>query len=395
VSRCRPQQGTRDGPAQKVATSLKELPKIYFEKLLERSPDIVVAADRRGTIIFYNDGARQTLGYSAGEVLGKSVYMLYPSEAEAKRVMAALRSADHGGNGQIHNFECELKHKNGHVVAVAMSGSVIHDPRGKEHGSIGFAKEIAELQLHERIHTLGELAIGLAHEINNPLETLVNHVEMLERFLKKTTLGDEYRAEHARLIAMKRELRRIQAIVERVGEMAQEGHYGTIEYLPGKLMTDLGIEPEREPESDSESEQTPAATSATADANENRHLTGKTVLIVDDDPDVSRSVSEILADEGCNVVVSHSGSEALSALDSQKIDLVLSDVVMPDMDGYELFRTLQKTRPDLPIVLMTAYYYDKDHVLKRSAANGLKDVIFKKPIKPARLIELIDARIGA
>ena len=369
---------------------MKELPKVYFEKLLERSPDIVVAADRRGTIIFYNDGARQTLGYTATEVLGKTVFTLYPSEAEAKRVMAALRSVGHGGNGQIHNFECELKHKNGHVVPVAMSGSIIHDPRGKEHGSIGFAKEIAELQLHERIHTLGELAIGLAHEINNPLESLVNHVEMLERFLKKTTLGDEYRAEHARLTAMKRELRRIQSIVERVGEMAQEGHYGTIEYLPGKLMTDLGIEPEQP-----EPEQPPAATPQVPNANENRHLAGKTVLIVDDDPDVSRSVSEILEDEGCNVVVSHSGSEALSALDKQKVDLVLSDVVMPDMDGYELFRTLQQTRPELPIVLMTAYYYDKDHVLKRSAANGLKDVIFKKPIKPARLIELIDARIGA
>jgi PAS domain S-box-containing protein len=365
---------------------LKELPKIYFEKLLDRSPDIVVAADRRGTIIFYNDGARQTLGYSTSEVLGKSVYLLYASEEEARRVMAALRSAEHGGAGQIHNFECALRNKAGQAVPVAMSGSVINDPRGKEHGSIGFAKEIAELQLHEQIETLGELAIGLAHEINNPLESLVNNVEMLERFLRKHVGKDEYEAEHARLTAMKRELRRIQSIVERVGEMANDGHYGTIEYLPGKLMTDLGIEPEPE---------APPPEVATPAAADTRHLVGKTVLIVDDDPDVSRSVSEILEDEGCKVMISHSGTEALSLLDRESVDLVLSDVVMPDMDGYELFRTLQSTRPNLPIVLMTAYYYDKDHVLKRSAANGLKDVIFKKPIKPARLIELIDARIGA
>jgi len=366
---------------------LKELPKIYFEKLLERSPDIVVAVDRRGTIIFYNDGARQTLGYSTSEVLGKSVYLLYASEEEARRVMAALRSADHGGSGQIHNFECALQNKAGQAVTVAMSGSIIHDPRGKEHGSIGFAKELAELQLHEQIETLGELAIGLAHEINNPLESLVNNVEMLERFLRKHVGQNEYEAEHARLTAMKRELRRIQSIVERVGEMANEGRYGTIEYLPGKLMTDLGIE--------TEPETPPSPESASPADTDTRHLAGKTVLIVDDDPDVSRSVSEILEDEGCKVMVSHSGTEALSMLDRESVDLVLSDVVMPDMDGYELFRTLQSTRPNLPIVLMTAYYYDKDHVLKRSAANGLKDVIFKKPIKPARLIELIDARIGA
>jgi PAS domain S-box-containing protein len=362
---------------------LRELPKIYFEKLLESSPDIVVAVDRRGVIIFYNDGAKQTLGYSASEVLGQGVALLYTDADEARRVMAALRSEEHAGSGRIHNFECALKHKSGHLVPVAMSGSVIHDQRGREHGSIGFAKEISELRLHEQIGTLGELAVGLAHEINNPLESLVNNVEMLERFLKKHSFGEEYRLEHERLAGMKRELRRIQSIVERVGEMAASGKYGTIEYLPGKLMTDLGIEAPPED---------PPAGPDRADAH---HLAGKTVLVVDDDPDVSRSVREILEDEGCQVVESRNGSEALTALERGHVDLVLSDVVMPDMDGYQLFKTLQSSHPDLPIVLMTAYYYDKDHVLKRSAANGLKDVVFKKPIKPARLIELIDARIGA
>jgi PAS domain S-box-containing protein len=360
---------------------LKELPKIYFEKLLESSPDIVVAVDRRGTIIFYNDGAKQTLGYAASEVLGQNVTLLYSSEIEARRVMTALRSQEHAGEGRIHNFECELKNAAGQVVPVAMSGSIIYDQRGREHGSIGFAKEISELRLHEQIATLGELAVGLAHEINNPLESLVNNVELLERFLKKHAAGEEYEVEHERLAGMKRELRRIQSIVERVGEMAVSGEYGTIEYMPGKLMTDLGIEA--------------PADEASAAVAEPHHLAGKTVLVVDDDPDVSRSVREILEDEGCRVVESRSGSEALSTLERSHVDLVLSDVVMPDMDGYQLFQTLQTNRPDLPIVLMTAYYYDKDHVLKRSAANGLKDVVFKKPIKPARLIELIDARIGA
>ena len=364
-------------------TGLKELPKIYFEKLLESSPDIVVAVDRGGTIIFYNDGARHTHGYTAAEVLGEGVQILYPTEEEARRVMAALRSPEHAGAGRIHNFECNLKNKAGLIVPVAMSGSVIHDQRGREHGSIGFAKEISELRMHEQFETLGELAIGLAHEINNPLESLVNHVEMLDRFLKRNASGPEYEIEHQRLATMKRELRRIQSIVERVGEMAASGTYGTIEYMPGKLMTDLGIQKGEEEE---------GGAAATGDGH---HLAGKTVLVVDDDPDVSRSVREILEDEGCKVVESRSGTEALDALDREHVDLVLSDVVMPDMDGYQLFRAVQADRPHLPIVLMTAYYYDKDHVLKRSAANGLKDVVFKKPIKPDRLIQLIDARIGA
>ena len=361
---------------------MKELPKVYFERLLESSPDIVIAVDRDGKVIFYNDGAKRTLGYSADEMLGQHVSRIYASDAEARRVMAALRSEIHGGGGRIHNFECELRNKAEERVPAAMSGSIIYDQKGREHGSIGFAKDIADLRLHEKIETLGQLAIGLAHEINNPLETLVNQAEMLERYLKRTASADEYSVEHERIASIKRELRHIQSIVERVGEMADDGSYGTIEYLPGKLMTDLGLDPPEE-------EETVAASSPV-----HHELAGKTILIVDDDTDVCDSVADILRDEGCRIITNHSGAQALATIDSEPIDLVLSDVVMPDMDGYDLFQSLQDSRPELPVVLMTAYYYDKDHVLKRSKAGGLKDVIFKKPIKPARLLELIDARVG-
>jgi len=360
---------------------VKELPKVYFERLLESSPDIVVAADHTGTVIFYNDGAKQTLGYSPEEVLGEHVYMLYPSPEEARRVMAALRSSEHAGVGRIRNFETALKTKTGNIVNCAMSGSIIYDQKGKEHGSIGFAKDIAELMLHEQIETLGELAIGLAHEVNNPLESLVNHVEMIERYLRNKASQDDYRVEHDRLSSMKRELRHIQAIVERVGEMAAAGTYGTIEYLPGKLMTDLGLHVEQDDES-------------VSGYNGHPLLEGKTILIVDDDADVCSSVAEILAAEGAATITTACGSEALRYVEERSVDLVLSDVFMPDMDGYDLFERLNASYPELPVVLMTAYYYDKDHVLKRSKAGGLKDVIFKKPIKPSRLLELIDARVG-
>ena len=45
--------------------------------------------------------------------------------------------------------------------------------------------------------------------------------------------------------------------------------------------------------------------------------------------------------------------------------------------------------PTLPVVLMTAYFYDKDHVIKRSRLEGLEDVLFKKPVDPERLQEMI------
>jgi CheY-like chemotaxis protein len=104
-------------------------------------------------------------------------------------------------------------------------------------------------------------------------------------------------------------------------------------------------------------------------------------------------MADILGAEGCRIITTRSGVEALSYLTRMPVDLVLTDVMMPDMDGYTLFREIRTARPELPVVLMTAYYYDKDHVIKRSKGEGLQDVIFKKPINPGRLIELIEARV--
>jgi PAS domain S-box-containing protein len=359
---------------------LKELPKVYFEQLLENAPDIVIAVDKQGTIIFYNDGAAQTLGYEASEVMGEHVAMLYPDSEHSHAVMDALRSDDHGGAGLVRNFETVLVDSSGHKVPVAISGSIIYDGRRRERGSIGFAKDISALIHNEQLHTLAELAVSLAHEINTPLEIVVNQSALLDRYLHDKAQEDDYKTEHERVTSINRALRRIQSIVERVGEMAASGQYGTTEYLPGRTMTDLGMREE--------------APSINGHAGKSR-LTGRHILVVDDDEELVVSMAHLLEAEGCHVFTASSGLDALKQVGKEKIDLVLSDVVMPDMDGYDLLQELNARHSDLPVVLMTAYYYDKDHVLKRSRAVGLKDVIFKKPIDPNRLVELIDARVRA
>src|SRR5262249_4219776 len=81
------------------------------------------------------------------------------------------------------------------------------------------------------------------------------------------------------------------------------------------------------------------------------------------------------------------GREAIDRMRREKFDLVLSDVVMPEMDGYELFQAARREAPGTPVVLMTAFYYDQDHVIKRSRLEGLDGVIFKKPVNPQRLVK--------
>jgi CheY-like chemotaxis protein len=113
------------------------------------------------------------------------------------------------------------------------------------------------------------------------------------------------------------------------------------------------------------------------------------VLVVDDDVSVRDSVSEILRADGAVVTAVGNGREAIERLRRERFDVVLSDVVMPEMDGYELFQAARREAPDTPIVLMTAFYYDQDHVIKRSRMEGLDGVLFKKPVNPERLVKTL------
>ena len=348
----------------------------YFQKLVESCPDIIIAVDRRGIITFYNDGARQNLGFTSEEVLGKNVLEIYPSIEEARKVMAAMRAADGEGRGRVRNFETIFKTKKGDEIPVAISASIIYDEQGHETGSIGFAKDIREIRRRDQLVTLAEIAIGVSHEINNSLEVLVNQVEMLQRYVGRVATDEDYIVESERLESVASQIRKIQDITGRIAQMADEGEYGTREYLNGKLMTDLRVDLTNE--------------SAQRVKLAARYpLSGLRILVVDDDAGVCQSLKDILEEEGCNVEIAPSGVHAVECLGRQQFDLVLSDVVMPDMDGYQLYQCVKRTFPDLPVVLMTAFNYDRDHIIKRSCLEGLQGVIFKKPVNPGLLKKLL------
>ena len=82
------------------------------------------------------------------------------------------------------------------------------------------------------------------------------------------------------------------------------------------------------------------------------------VLVVDDQAAVLRSVSKGLEEEGFRVTVASSASEALSRVGDQRPGLVLTDLCMPDMDGFSLLRQLRERFPGLPAIVMTAYSND-------------------------------------
>ncbi|HEY6417904.1 MAG TPA: PAS domain S-box protein [Candidatus Binataceae bacterium] len=351
----------------------------YLQRLVEASPDIIIAVDRKGTIIYYNEGARTNLRYSSEEMRGQKVTLVYPSLEEARRVMKAMRAADKAES--ISNFETVFRSKNGELIPVAITGSLIRDDQGAEIGSIGFARDIRQMRHREQLATCGEIAVSLAHEINNPLESMINNLDLLQRDLDSHLSESEKVVENERLDSIRNSVDRVQAIVRRLDEMARKGIYQTRDYLAGKKMADLAmgelVKEHAEPPKEATS------------GGEVWPLAGMSVLVLDDDLAVVSSMGDLLRAERCVVHCATRPSSALGILRNVKVDAVISDVVMPEMDGYDFYLRVKEEMPELPVILMTAYYYDKDHILKRSRLRGLEGALFKKPVNPQKLRQML------
>ncbi len=99
------------------------------------------------------------------------------------------------------------------------------------------------------------------------------------------------------------------------------------------------------------------------------------ILVVDDHPSVAITLADILEAKGFKVYSALSGAEALKILGEHTIDILLTDVRMPDMDGVKLNREVRKTHPNLTTYLMTAYAADE--LIQQGMKEGIKTVLSK------------------
>jgi DNA-binding NtrC family response regulator len=114
------------------------------------------------------------------------------------------------------------------------------------------------------------------------------------------------------------------------------------------------------------------------------------IAIVDDDPDIRKIFSMIISHLGYSSFVFESGTSFVRALvkDNLSFDLVLMDYRMPEMNGIEASRIIQSYRPDLKIVLITAY----DFVEKEALANGL--LYMRKPLSMEAFSKILKQTLG-
>ena len=119
-------------------------------------------------------------------------------------------------------------------------------------------------------------------------------------------------------------------------------------------------------------------------------MTTKQILLVEDDVNLREAVSDTLQLNGYTVVQAEDGQQALLKLQNHKIDLVLSDVQMQPMDGFELLQNLKQKNIQIPVILMTAYGTIEKAV--QAIRDGATDYLVK-PFESDELIRLLEAII--
>jgi len=120
-------------------------------------------------------------------------------------------------------------------------------------------------------------------------------------------------------------------------------------------------------------------------------LEGRSVLVADDESAIRQTICAVLEQRGCSVEVCHDGASAIVQLEESKrtgrhFDLIISDVRMPDRNGYEVFRAAKDVNADTPVILMTGFGYDPHHSIVRSSQEGLHCFLFK-PFQIEQLLE--------
>jgi len=109
----------------------------------------------------------------------------------------------------------------------------------------------------------------------------------------------------------------------------------------------------------------------------------KNVLIVDDELNMRLVLSAVLKKEGFEVSSASDGREALQVLQSNKIDVVITDLKMPDMDGMELLTNISAQYPEIPVIMITA------HGSIATAVEALKKGALDYITKPFDAMDLV------
>ena len=228
--------------ARQLADELRHT-KDFLERLIDSSVDAIVAADMQGRIILFNKGAEALFGYGAAQALGGlHVDQLYP-QGVARGIMRQLRGPESGGRGRLSVCRQEVIHKTGPLVPVNMTASIVYEG-GREVASVGIFTDLrarmelerklsdveTRLEESEKSAVIVALAGTAAHELNQPLTSVMGYAELLKRKLREDD------ASYKPVDIIYREAERMAEIVRKIGRITR---FETKAYVGSQQILDL------------------------------------------------------------------------------------------------------------------------------------------------------------
>ncbi len=225
---------------------------------------------------------------------------------------------------------------------------------------IAMALHMLDMLVVERVSTNETLRGTVQGELAGPLEDLEREAEWLRAFQRQ---ADPESAGHIGRI-----LRDVDAIRKRMADVT------------GGPQTVLG------------------ADQAISEGRLDPLLKGRRILVADNEEGIRDTIGDVLRRRGCEVEVFPDGARAIERIEELRsaheagrlralsFDLVISDIKMPDRNGYEVFAAAKRLDPSLPVVLMTGFGYDPHHSIVRASQEGLQCVLFK-PFQVERLLD--------
>lgn len=115
------------------------------------------------------------------------------------------------------------------------------------------------------------------------------------------------------------------------------------------------------------------------------------ILLAEDEEAVRQFVARALETSGHDVTAVADGGEAFARIQSESFDLLLTDIVMPVMDGIALALSVSQSDPDMPIVLMTGYAREKE---RAHNLDSLMAEVVTKPFSLAEIREVVERALG-
>ena len=223
-----------------------------------------------------------------------------------------------------------------------------------------FSREIAvalntlELLIAEKFTTASQSTEMIMQQVASPVDEIINDAAwVLERYIGHDPDVCD------RLQRVLQHTRDIRQLIQRIGE----------EITPGTTYSQL---PRRE---------------------KRPILQDKRILVADADDSVRSAAHQLLGQFGCEVETAHNGEEVFLMARSFRYDVVIVDIRLPDLTGYDCFCELQKINPQLPVILMTNFGYDPTHSIVNARQQGCRAVLYK-PFRLAQLITEVENAVS-